>query len=165
MSRGLEQLIGTLRDELTECGELLALLEEQQSFIIVRSTEGLLKNIEQVNVQFEKVSAVRQLREENQRRYAVEIGFPVASSFGDISGRVAAEYRPLLGALVEEINGVLENLHQWLRQNYRLLGRSLDLLQQLIKGLFPTTVGSTYSRRGYLTPTAPPPSTLYNGLI
>ncbi len=165
MSRGLEQLIGTLRDELTECGELLALLQEQQSLIIARSPDGLLKNIELVNVQFGKVSTARQLREGHQCQYAMEIGFPAGSSFGDMSGRVAVEYRPLLGALVQEINGVLESLHQWLRQNHRLLARSLDLLQQLIKGLFPTTTGATYSRRGYVTPATPPPSALYNGLI
>lgn len=35
-SRELEQLIGTLRDELTECGESLALLQEHRSFIIAR---------------------------------------------------------------------------------------------------------------------------------
>ncbi len=165
MSRSLEHLIGAMRDELTECGELLALLQEQQSLIIARSSDGLLKNIEQVNVQFDKISAARHLRETQQSQYAVEIGFPVGSTFGDLSPRVAAAYRPLLGALVEEINGVLENLHQWLRQNHRLLGRSLDLLQQLIKGLFPATIGNTYSRRGYVTPTVPPPSALYNGLI
>ncbi len=165
MSRGLGELIDSLRNELTEYGELLALLQEQQSLIIARSSGGLLTNIELVNLQFEKISIVRQQREEHQRRYAVEIGFPATSSFTDISGRVAGEYRPLLAALVEEINGVLTSLHEWLRQNHRLLGRSLDLLQQLIKGLFPAAVGATYSRRGYVTPTAPPPSTLYNGLV
>lgn len=165
MSHGLRELIDSLRNELTECGELLALLQEQQSLIIARSSEGLLTNIELVNVQFEKISTVRQLREEHQRQYAAEIGVPAEASFADISSRVEAAYRPLLSALVGEINGTLDSLHQWLRQNHRLLGRSLDLLQQLIKGLFPTTVGTTYSRRGYVTPTAPPPSALYNGLI
>lgn len=84
MSHGLRELIDSLRNELTECGELLALLQEQQSLIIARSSEGLLTNIELVNVQFEKISTVRQLREEHQRQYAVEIGVPAEASFADI---------------------------------------------------------------------------------
>jgi flagellar biosynthesis/type III secretory pathway chaperone len=165
MPHFLESLVGSLRDELTECGELLALLQEQQSLIIARSAEGILTNIGQVNTQFGKVSAVRQLRQEKQQQYAVDLGFPAGSSLGDISGRVATEYRPLLSALIEEINGVLKDLHQWLRQNHRLLGRSLDLMQQLIQGLFAGSPGTLYSRRGYVTPTSPPPSALYDGLV
>jgi flagellar biosynthesis/type III secretory pathway chaperone len=148
MSHALEQLMCVLRDELAECGELLALLQEQQSHIIARSAERLLQNAGKIRVQFEKLSAVCQLRDECQRQYAVDLGFPASSSFGDLSARVEISQRQRLALLVSEIQGLFARLHQWLWQNHNLLSRSLVLQQQLIKEIFPGTRSAGDSRHG-----------------
>jgi len=77
------------------------------------------------------------------------------------------EYQPLLNALVEEINQLLQRIQQWVRQNHLLLKRSLDLMSKIMHTIFPTSsaAAQTYGRSGTVSPIAPPPSTLYEGLI
>ena len=67
MKAELEKLIATLREELTQYGELLALLEQQQDLIVSRSAEGLLENLGAINAQVPVVAAARQHRDQAPR--------------------------------------------------------------------------------------------------
>ena len=63
MNEELNNLIAILREELTQYGEVLALMQEQQELIINRAANELLINLNTVNSQMEQVAQVRQQRE------------------------------------------------------------------------------------------------------
>ena len=59
MNEELNNLITALREELTQYGEVLALMQEQQELIINRSANDLLLNLNAVNEQMERVAATQ----------------------------------------------------------------------------------------------------------
>ena len=67
-----------------------------------------------------------------------------------MTAMLPAEVQPLLDALVQEINQLLQNIQKWLRQNHMLLQRSPDLMQTIMKSMFPSSsaVAGTYGRSG-----------------
>ena len=162
----INQLIKSLREEMTQYGELLALMQEQQELIINRQPQELLANLNEVNGQMEKIAVARQAREQARLSLATQLGGTQETTFTEMTSQLPEEYRPLLGALVEEINALLQNVHKWLRQNHLLLKRSLDLMQDILQNVFPTQASpKTYGRQGAVSPVNPPPSTLYEGII
>ena len=167
MTEELNNLITALRDELTQYGEVLALMQEQQQFIINRSANELLLNLNEVNEQMEKVAAARNHRDACRQALFTTLGATEETTFRQMTGMLPTEVQPLLKALVEEINQLLERIQKWLRQNHMLLSRSLDLMKQIMKGMFPSSsaTAGTYGRGGQVSPVTPPPSTLYEGII
>ena len=144
----LDDLIGMLREELTQYGELLALLEQQLELIVSRSAEGLFENLAAINAQIPLVAAARQKRDALRKELAVALGLSGTASFRLLTQSAPTDYRPLLEALVTEINDLLRRSQQRLRQNHILLRRSLDSMQQMITSLFPTAIGRTYNQAG-----------------
>jgi flagellar biosynthesis/type III secretory pathway chaperone len=95
------------------------------------------------------------------------LGVTEETTFRQMTGMLPTEVQPLLKALVEEINQLLKRIQKWLRQNHMLLSRSLDLMKQIMQGMFPSSsaTAGTYGRGGQVSPVTPPPSTLYEGII
>ena len=167
MNEELNNLISALREELTQYGEVLALMQEQQELIINRSANDLLLNLNAVNEQMERVAATRQQRELCRQQLVASLGGTDETTFREMTVMLPAEVQPLLDALVQEINQLLQNIQKWLRQNHMLLKRSLDLMQTIMKNMFPSSsaVAGTYGRSGQVSPVNPPPSSLYEGII
>ena len=167
MNEELNNLITALREELTQYGEILALMQEQQQFIINRSANELLLNLNEVNEQLEKVAIARTERETCRRALMATLGGSEETTFRQMTEMLPPEVQPLLSALVEEINQLLQRIQKWLRQNHMLLKRSLDLMKEIMHGMFPSSsaTAGTYGRGGQVSPVTPPPSTLYEGII
>lgn len=167
MNKELNNLITALREELTQYGEVLALMQEQQELIINRAANELLINLNAVNEQMELVANARNQREACRKLLVASLGGTEETTFRQMTEMLPEEVQPLLNALVEEINHMLQNIQRWLRQNHMLLKRSLDLMQQIMQSLFPSSgaAAGTYGRGGQVSPVTPPPSTLYEGII
>ena len=159
MNEELNNLITALREELTQYGEVLALMQEQQELIINRSANDLLLNLNAVNEQMERVAAARQQREIYSQKLVASLGGKDETTFREMTKMLPIEVQPLLDALVQEINQLLQNIQKWLRQNHMLLQRSLDLMQTIMKSMFPSysAVAGAYGRSGQVSPVSPPP--------
>ena len=167
MNEELDNLTTALRDELTQYGEFLALMQEQQQFIINRATNELLLNLNEVNEQLGRIDAARAQREACRRALMATLGGSEKTTFRQMTGMLPPEVQLLLNALVEEINQLLKNIKKWVKQTNMLLRRSLDLHNQIMQGMFPSSssTAGTYGRGGQVSPLTPPPSTLYDGII
>lgn len=162
----INRLIESLREEMTQYGELLALMQEQQELIINRQPQELLANLNEVNGQMEKIAEARQAREQARAALTAQLDATQETTFKQMTSQLPAEYQPLLEALVDEVNALLQNVHKWLRQNHLLLKRSLDLMQGILQNVYPDQASpKTYGRQGVVSPVNPPPSTLYEGII
>jgi flagellar biosynthesis/type III secretory pathway chaperone len=161
MNKLHSNLIESLREELQQYGEMLALLDQQQLAAVQRKTDDLLQNVAAVNAQVSVIAAQRREREQRQRSVALELGLGEAANFGAIIPLLPEDYRPLMQALVRENNELLTRVQQWTRQNHLLLSHAVELTQQLIQAIFARGRPKAYDQSGRLPGTAAPACSLY----
>src|SRR5882757_6711147 len=112
MNELLQNLIESLREELKEYGEMLALLEQQQQMVSHRQTQDLLQCVAAVNVQAEAIAAARHEREQRQREVVRELNLADDTTFAALVPRLPADFQPLVKALVHENNQLLTRIQQ-----------------------------------------------------
>lgn len=142
--------IAALREELTQYGGLLGLLEQQQQLIHERATERLLENVAALNAQTAVVQVARQQREQRQRELCAMLGTSPDTTMRELAGKLPLELRSLVETLRDEINQCLRRAQNAVRLNHLMLSRSVDLMQRLVASLLPATVGPTYGSDGRL---------------
>ena len=130
----LQKLIESLRNELEQYGEMLALLEQQQEAAGL-GTDDVMHSIAAINAQGVTIQAARQQRQQRQRDLGEKLGQPADSSFAHLIPLLPQNYQPLLTALVQENNELLVRVRERAQQNQALLRRSLDFMQRFITTL------------------------------
>lgn len=164
MNEELQKLIGSLREELHQYGQMLVLLDEQQSRIIQRHNDELLSAAAAVTDQGTAIQTARRQREEAQRDLAKALQIGGDTPLTHLAPLLPADYRPLLNALMQENNHLLQRIQQRARQNYLLLRRSLELLDQFINSFSPVKV-PVYNGAGNLQPAADAGISLYEAIV
>jgi len=165
MKEQLDKLVGHLREELIQYGELLSLLEQQQEAIVNRSADGLMQNLTSIHAQMAEIAKARTCREQCREEIAESLGLDSESPIKEMYSSLPVEYQSLVQALVDEVNELLLKANQRLRQNHLLLSRSLEFMQKLIQSLFPTQAGQTYDQSGQIGAAYVPQRTTYETLI
>jgi flagellar biosynthesis/type III secretory pathway chaperone len=148
MNEFIERLVDALRVELQQYGEMLALLEQQQQFVVQRSGAALLENLAAINAQTSVIQVARQQREELQRQLSTSLQFPADAKFKTLLGGVPEPHRELVKALVDEINQCLRRVQRRARQNHLLLRCSVEMMQRFMAMLFPASSVTTYNQAG-----------------
>lgn len=137
MSQFLESLIHALRYELQQYGEMLALLEQQHEAVAQRGAEEILNSIAAINAQSEALRQARDSRFSCQREVAQSLGQAPDIRFVQLIPLLPEEYQPLVAALTQENNDLLERVRETAQQNYGLLQQSLVLMQRFLGTLVP----------------------------
>lgn len=148
MNDRTQSWIAALREELTQYGGLLALLEQQQQWIHQRATDSLVENISALNAQTAVVQVARHQRQQRQLELCAALGLPANSSVTDLTRELPAEVRTLVESLRDEINRCLRRAQDTVRLNHLMLSRSVDLMQRMLASLLPAAVGPTYRPDG-----------------
>ena len=164
MNEPLHNLIEALREELKQCGEMLALLDQQQELVMLRQTPGLLQIVAAINAQAETLQAVRLERDQRRRHLARTLGLNEDVSFKDLIPRLELNYQPLIQALVQENNELLVRIQQRSRQNHLLLTRTLEMMQRFMSTLFPGNGKPVYNGAGVVFGPAVQPHALYDAV-
>ena len=151
MNEFLQNFIEGLREELKQYGELLALLELQQTQVVRRLADELLETVSAVNAQGDAIQMARREREQRQRDLARSLRLLDDACIADLISAMPEVYRPLVSALVDENNQLLGRVRQRARQNHVLLSRSVELMQQFINSFCAVGV-PTYNDMGTMTP-------------
>lgn len=151
MNSELQTLIDSLREELRQYGEMLVLLDEQQTRILRRRGTELLDATTAVDHQGEAIRTARDQRESARRDLARSLELSADTSFHRLAPALPPDYRPLVSALVQENNQLLHRIQQRARQNHLLLRRSLDLLDRVIDSFSPARA-PVYTGAGDLAP-------------
>jgi flagellar biosynthesis/type III secretory pathway chaperone len=90
-----------------------------------------------VNNQGAAIQTARRQREDAQRELAQILQMGGDAPLTHLAPLLPPDYRPLLNALMQENNHLLQRIQQRARQNYLLLRRSLELLDQFINSFCP----------------------------
>ncbi len=146
------ELIESLRHELQECGEMLALLDQQQESVMARAAEDVLRSAAAVGAQMANIQSARARRDGQRAGLAQSLGLPESAPFAELTPVLPPKFRIPVESLVRGNNELLTRVQRRARQNHLLLGRSLQLMQQLIDGLMPALGPTTYNDTGTVAP-------------
>jgi flagellar biosynthesis/type III secretory pathway chaperone len=158
MREHLEALVAALRAELTQYGELLALLDQQQEQVMAREADETLRLAAAINHQSGLVREAREHREQCRRQLARALGLPGDPTLTGLLPHLPEEYQLLIQALVDENNRLLVRVQQRARQNHLLLARTVELMRKFIESLFPTGSTPVYDQSGRVGAGLPGPS-------
>jgi hypothetical protein len=145
-------LVEALRAELQEYGGLLHLFEEQQHFIVARNPAGFLSKNPEVEVQMGRVGECRRQRERLVEEMAVGLGWPKDSALSSLMTELPGAVRPLLRALMDEINALVAQVQRRTHQNRMLLAQAVELARQRLTSVDPHALPGTYSAQGTIEP-------------
>jgi flagellar biosynthesis/type III secretory pathway chaperone len=148
MIQSIKLLIDALRDELQNYGEMLALLDRQQEYLVARDASEVFQSISLIKAQGAAIQQSRSRREEGRRAVALDSSQEPEITFADLIPLLPADYQPLLRALVDENNELLMRVRRRARQNHLMLRRSVELMQELLNTLLPSRQGSVYDETG-----------------
>ena len=143
-----EQFIDSLRAELQEYGELLQLFDEQQNAILQRDPDTVLATDQRIEAQMLLVRANCKERESLASQLAASAHPPVDTSLTELLPLFRAPMRPLVEALAMEVNQLITRARRRAQQNRTLLARSIEITQEILEKLSPTSVTRTYSAYG-----------------
>jgi flagellar biosynthesis/type III secretory pathway chaperone len=164
MKELLSHLIESLREELKQYGEMLALLDQQQQFIMQRQTVALPESVTNINAQAEVLAGARHEREQRQRNLALSLQLPENANFKALIPKLPADYQPLVDALVDENNALLQRVQHRVQQNHLLLSHCVELMAQLIQSIFPAAKPVTYNGHGQSPGVLVPAQALYEAV-
>ena len=147
MNECLHNFVESLREELKQYGELLALLDAQQEKVIQRLADELLVTVSAIDNQGEAIRAARRERLQRQRELSQSLGLDADVRIAELMPALPSPYRLLAEALVEENNQLLTRVRQRARQNHILLSRAVELMGNFINS-FCAVGAPTYNQAG-----------------
>ena len=148
MTRTLDQLVAALREELEQYGEMLALLDRQQTLVARRAAAELLQSVSDINAQTAVIGVARQQRGTAQRAVARELQMSEDATLVEVIGRISGPLKALVQTLLDENNACLMRVKQRAGQNRLLLSRSVELMQRLLNTLLVEPQTPVYNGNG-----------------
>jgi uncharacterized coiled-coil protein SlyX len=157
MTATLAQVIESLRNELQQYGEMLALLEAQREVVAQHEPASVLNSVSAVEAQSATIKAAQRTRETHQRQLAWALNSQDVT-FEELLPLLPEPYRPLVTALVQEINQLLARVRHIAEQNRDQLRHSVELMERFL-AVFSTRAEST----AILMPPSPAPLDTLSG--
>jgi flagellar biosynthesis/type III secretory pathway chaperone len=151
MTFNYDSLIVALRDEVQEYGELLSLFNDQQTAILERNPGRVLEIQDTIKEQLLTINDCRKRREQTAKEFAATVGADPSSTVKQLIEKCEETVRPLLNALIYEVNQLISKTRRRGHQNQMLLARSIEVSQQILQRLNPGGLTKTYSRRGQIS--------------
>jgi flagellar biosynthesis/type III secretory pathway chaperone len=164
MNLKIDQLVAALRDELQHYGEILALLERQQHFVIHRATDDLFRSVADVQQEADTLRQARDHRDHCRHAVAAELAPAESQELSQLIPHLPGDYQPLVQALLDENNHLLIRVQQCAQQNHLLLSRSLELMQQFISSFASAPESAAYNQRGTRPSITVPSRILYEAI-
>lgn len=137
-----------LREELADYGGLLHLFEEQQRALFDRDPSTVLHCAGEIEAHARALASSRTRREAAVASFAEENGRPTTSSLRSLLPFIEADARPLIEALINEVNALLHRVRRTSRHNHSMLTRAVEVHQETIALLRPNSFTKTYSPGG-----------------
>ncbi len=159
-----DPLVGLLREEVQEYGGLYNLLERQQNEIFNRDPDLVMETNGAVETHVEQMDILRQKRESMVREMAVRCQGDQEQTLKDLLPSFPEFVRPLLEALIDEVNAMVKRTRQKARQNYLLLSRTMEITHEALRRSEPSNYSKTYSRKGQVGVSGKLPTT-YKALV
>ncbi len=150
MSTNWEFIAECLRTELADYGGLLHLFQAQQSSLFGREPEAVLRFASEIEAQARVAADSRERRAQAVASFAQQAGRPANATLRSLLPLVEPDARPLIEALIAEVNLLLHRVRRACRHNHTLLSRAVEMHQETMHHLRPNAFQKTYSPAGRL---------------
>ncbi len=147
-----------LRNELAEYGGLLALFAEQQKCLFNREPTEVLHLSGAIEQQVRTLEQCRRQRESIVADFAAIHVQPPSATLRSLLPLIDNVARPLIEALIGEINHLLHRVRRTSRHNHTLLARAVEVHQDTLQQLRPQAFTKTYSEAGRVSIAAGAPT-------
>jgi len=137
-----------LRTEIAGFGGLLNLFEQQQRSLFARDTDAVLRLSAEIEAHSQEMNRDRTRREQLVAAFARTQEQPATSTLRSLLGYLPAPVRPLLEALISDVNRLIHRVRRLTRQNHLLLASAVESHQELMRTLRPDAFQQTYSAGG-----------------
>jgi flagellar biosynthesis/type III secretory pathway chaperone len=138
----------SLRTEIAGFGGLLNLFERQQQSLFARDTEAVLHLSGEIEAHTRVMADHRANREQIVAAFALAHQQPATATLRSLLSYIPADARPLLEALIDEVNVLIHRVRRLTRQNHSLLARTVETHQEILRTLRPDAFLHTYSPSG-----------------
>lgn len=153
-----QKIAECLRTELAEYGGLLALFADQQKFLFGREATEVLRLSASIEQQVRTLEQCRRQREILVADFAIVHAQPPTATLRSLLPMIDHVARPLIEALIAEINHLLHRVRRTSRHNHTLLARAVEVHQDTLQQLRPQAFTKTYSPAGRVSIVAGDPS-------
>ena len=136
-SKDWEAIAHCLRDELADYGGLLNLFEDQRRRASAADSETVLAFATRIEAQARLVAQSRRRRQHAVATFAGQRGRPPATPLREMLPLIEPDARPLLKALIAEVNILLHRVRRASRQTHLLLSRAAQVHQETLRHLRP----------------------------
>jgi len=151
MNQNWKIIADALRNEIAEYGGLLGLFEEQQRQLFARDPDAVLRLSGEIETLVRQLHESRRNREALVAAFATEHGELPTATLRSLLPHFDAEVRPLLEALIAEINVLVHRVRRVSRHNQSMLSRAVEAQQELLRQLRPDAFMHTYAASGRVT--------------
>lgn len=146
-----QKIADCLRNELAEYGGLLALFADQQKYLFARDANEVLRISSEVEQQVRTLEQSRRQRESLVAEFALANSQPAGATLRSLLPIIDFSARPLIEALISEINHLLHRVRRTSRHNHTLLAKAVEVHQDALQMLRPQTFSKTYSPAGRIS--------------
>ncbi len=153
-------LVDLHRAELSGYGGLLALFDRQQHQLWSREVQSVADTSLAIQDLADETARHRQERETWVTCFASAHDQPSDTSLRRLTVFFPEDQRPLLTALIDEINHLLHRVRRRARQNHSILARAVELHRDVLAHLNPAARPRTYAPTGRVGHVTGPVSTL-----
>lgn len=153
-----EILVEHLRAELQAYGGLLQLFNEQQDNLLRGDPDAVLSYAHEIEAQVRVTAELRERRESAVRFFAQSQGQPPDATLRQLIPLFSAEVKPLLSALIDEVNHLIRRVRSGVRRNHQILSRAIEVHQETLRALRPAAFSKTYSPHGQVSISADQPA-------
>lgn len=137
-----------LRAELADLGGMLHLFETQQRSIFDQDADAVLALAGEIEMQTRAVVESRTHRERAVAAFAEQHDRPVSTSLRAMLPLIESDARPLVEALINQVNLMVHRVRRTSRHNHTLLARTVETHQETLQQLRPNAFTKTYSPAG-----------------
>jgi flagellar biosynthesis/type III secretory pathway chaperone len=146
-----EILVENLRAELQAYGGLLQLFAEQQDNLLRGDPDAVLSYAHEIEAQVRITAELRDRRENAVRHFAASRDQPANATLRQLLPWFSEDVRPLLSALIDEINHLIRRVRNGVRRNHQMLHRAVEVHQDTLRALRPAAFAKTYSPHGQVS--------------
>ena len=148
MTTSWENIVEVLRSEIAEYGGLLGLFEQQQRCLFRRDADTVLQLSAEIELQVRTADEVRRRRERIVAAFAAAHNYPADATLRSLLPFMLIEVRPLIEALMAEVNRLIHRIRRATRHNHLLLTRVVETHQEILRHLRPDAYTKTYTPDG-----------------
>ena len=131
------------------CAErLVSLTDQQQSLLIQRNFNDLKGNLTAQRIAVEELFILSRRRSEAQQLLATQCQLPPPGKRLDIYPFLHPDEAQTIEQVVARLQRLMDSCQRVFRQNQLLLGRSIDLAQQVLQRSGVVSTGRTYGAKG-----------------